>query len=187
MSLSLVLGLIFLVPLPTWYVVVGIVSGVAAFTYILGGSTLMVLRREAAALKRPFKLPYARILSPISFVSASLIVYCTGWPTVGYISIIIFAGFAIYLVFLAMHRVDNIFTRKNITGGYRVPLLIIILVILSYFGEANYGGINLIRFPYDFFVVIAISLLFYYISVKSGFRTSEITDMLEAGVQYIVD
>ena len=50
--ISLVLGLAFLIPLPSWYVVVGLVSGVAAFTYIVGGSTLMVLRREASELKR---------------------------------------------------------------------------------------------------------------------------------------
>ena len=183
--ISLVLGLIFLVPLPSWYVVVGLVSGVAGFTYILGGSTLMVLRREAAELKRPFKLPYARILSPVAFVGASLIVYWTGWPTVGYIAIILFAGFAVYLAFLAFHHVDNIFTKENIHGGYWVPLLIIALTILSYLGESNFGGINLFPFPYDFLVVMVVSLIFYFLSVKSGFRTSEITDMIESGEQYI--
>jgi uncharacterized membrane protein len=126
-------------------------------------------------------------LSPISFVGASLIVYWTGWPTVGYISIIIFAGLAIYLVFLALHRVENIFNRENIHGGYWVPLLILVLTLLSYIGESNFGGINLIPFPYDFFVVIIVSLAFYYISVKSGFRTSEITDMISSGEQYIND
>ncbi|ARD84705.1 aspartate/glutamate family transporter [Ferroplasma acidiphilum] len=183
--ISLVLGLIFLVPLPSWYVVVGLVSGVAGFTYILGGSTLMVLRREASDLKRPFKLPYARILSPVAFIGASLIVYWTGWPTVAYIAIILFAGFAVYLVFLAFHHVDNIFTKENIQGGYWVPLLIIALTILSYLGESNFGGINLFPFPYDFLVVMVVSLIFYFLSVKSGFRTSEITDMIESGEQYI--
>lgn len=183
--ISLVLGLIFLVPLPSWYVVVGLVSGVAGFTYILGGSTLMVLRREASDLKRPFKLPYARILSPVAFIGASLIVYWTGWPTVAYIAIILFAGFAVYLAFLAFHHVDNIFTKENIQGGYWVPLLIIALTILSYLGESNFGGINLFPFPYDFLVVMVVSLIFYFLSVKSGFRTSEITDMIESGEQYI--
>ena len=74
-------------------------------------------------LKRPFKLPYARILSPISFVGASLIVYWTGWPTVAYISIIIFAGFFIYLLLFALGRVESIFSRDNIKGGYWVPLM----------------------------------------------------------------
>ncbi len=183
--ISLVLGLAFLIPLPSWYVVVGLVSGVAAFTYILGGSTLMVLRREASELKRPFKLPYARILSPISFVGASLIVYWTGWPTVGYISIIIFAGFFIYLLLFALGRVESIFSRDNIKGGYWVPLMILTLALLSYLGESNFGGINLFTFPYDFLIVIIVSLAFYFISLVSGFRTSEITDMIESGEQYI--
>ncbi|WP_337861189.1 APC family permease [Ferroplasma sp.] len=185
--ISLILGLIFLIPLPSWYVVVGLVSGVAAFTYILGGSTLMVLRREAKEMKRPFKLPYASILAPISFVGASLIVYWTGWPTVGYITIIIFAGFAIYIIMLAMHKVESIFTAENLKGGLWVPLMLIMLMLLSYLGESNFGGINLFPFPYDFLIVIVVSLAFYLLSVKSGFRTSEITDMIESGEQYITE
>ena len=183
--ISLILGLAFLAPLPSWYVVVGLVSGIAAFTYILGGSTLMVLRREASEMKRPFKLPYAKILSPVSFVAAALIVYWTGWPTVGYTSIIIFSGFIVYLVLLLFHRVDSIITEENIKGGYWVPLLIIALDIMSYLGEKNFGGLHVFPFPYDFIVVIVVSLFFYFISVKSGFRTSEITDIIESGEQYI--
>ena len=185
--ISLILGLVFLAPLPSWYVVVGLVSGIAAFTYILGGSTLMVLRREAAEMKRPFRLPYAKILSPISFVGASLIVYWTGWPTVGYTAIIIFAGFLVYLILLALHRVDSVLSRENIKGGYWVPLLIIALVIMSYIGEKNFGGINIFPFPYDFILVILVSLIFYFLSVKSGFRTSEITDIIKSGEQYLTD
>ncbi|WMT50754.1 MAG: APC family permease [Ferroplasma sp.] len=183
--ISLILGLAFLAPLPSWYVVVGLVSGIAAFTYILGGSTLMVLRREASEMKRPFKLPYAKILSPVSFVAAALIVYWTGWPTVGYTSIIIFSGFIVYLVLLSFHRVDSILSGENIKGGYWVPLLIIALDIMSYLGEKNFGGLNVFPFPYDFLVVIVVSLFFYFISVKSGFRTSEITDIIKSGEQYI--
>jgi amino acid transporter len=183
--ISLVLGLVFLIPLPSWYVVVGLVSGVAAFTYILGGSTLMVLRREASEMKRPFKLPYARLLAPISFVGASLIVFWTGWPTVAYISLIIFTGFIIYLILLVLHKVESIFTLDNIKGGYWVPLMMVTFVLLSYLGEANFGGINIFPFPYDFIMVMIVSLTFYYLSVKSGFRTSEITDMIESGEQYI--
>ncbi|MEM0139111.1 MAG: APC family permease [Ferroplasma sp.] len=183
--ISLILGLIFLIPLPSWYVVVGLVSGVAAFTYILGGSTLMVLRREAANLKRPYRLPYAKILSPVSFVGASLIVYWTGWPNVGYIAIIIFAGIAIYLFMYLLDRVDSVFNRANIKGGYWVPLLLLSLVFLSYVGEANYGGMNIIPFPFDFLVVIIVSLVFYVISVNAGFKTDEITDIIASGEQYI--
>ena len=90
--LSLVIGLAFLAPFPSWYALVGLITGATAFTYIVGGSALMVFRREADELKRPFKLPFAKILAPIAFIGASLIVYWSGWPTVGYLSVGIFAG-----------------------------------------------------------------------------------------------
>ena len=103
----------------------------------------------------------------------------------GYTSIIIFSGFIVYLVLLSFHRVDSILSVENIKGGYWVPLLIIALDIMSYLGEKNFGGLNVFPFPYDFLVVIVVSLFFYFISVKSGFRTSEITDIIESGEQYI--
>ena len=99
--------------------------------------------------------------------------------------IIIFAGFFIYLLLFALGRVDSIFSRDNIKGGYWVPLMILTLTLLSYLGESNFGGINLFTFPYDFLMVIIVSLAFYFISLVSGFRTSEITDMIESGEQYI--
>uniref|UniRef100_UPI0026318FE0 APC family permease n=1 Tax=Ferroplasma sp. TaxID=2591003 RepID=UPI0026318FE0 len=80
--LSVIIGLIFLAPFPSWYALVGLITGATAFTYIVGGSALMVFRKEAESLKRPFKLPFATILAPIAFVGATLIVYWSGWPTI---------------------------------------------------------------------------------------------------------
>ncbi len=101
---SVIIGLIFLAPFPSWYALVGLITGATAFTYIVGGSALMVFRREADELKRPFKLPYAKVLAPIAFIGATLIVYWSGWPTVGILSIGIFLGIAVYLVMLATKR-----------------------------------------------------------------------------------
>ncbi len=185
--ISVIIGLIFLAPFPSWYALVGLITGATAFTYIVGGSALMVFRREADELKRPFKLKYAKILAPISFIGASLIVYWTGWPTVGYLSIGIFLGIVIYLVMLATHRVNNIFTSQNIKAGYWVPLYIIVLTILSYLGESDYGGTNVFPYPYDFVVVILVSIIFYLLSIHAGYKTEEISDIIDSGTQYITE
>ncbi len=185
--ISLIIGLIFLAPFPSWYALVGLITGATAFTYIVGGSALMVFRREADELKRPFKLPYAKILAPVAFVGASLIVYWTGWPTVGYLSIGIFLGIVVYSVMLLTHKVNNVFTAQNIKAGYWVPLYIIVLVILSYLGETGYGGTNVFPYPYDFIVVILVAIIFYLLSIHSGYKTEEISDIIESGTQYITE
>ena len=183
--LSVIIGLIFLAPFPSWYALVGLITGATAFTYIVGGSALMVFRREAESLKRPFKLPFASILAPIAFVGATLIVYWSGWPTVPYLAIGIFFGILVYLVILATHKVENVFTKDNIKAGWWVPGYILVLALLSYLGEAGYGGTNTLPYPYDFVVVIIVAIIFYLISIKSGYRTDEIKDIIDSGTQYI--
>ncbi|BCU68699.1 amino acid permease [Sulfolobales archaeon HS-7] len=78
---ALIIGLIFLLPFPSWYLLVGIISSATVFTYIMGGIGLQVLRKTAPELKRPFKLPGARVLAPIATVAAFLIVYWSGFTT----------------------------------------------------------------------------------------------------------
>jgi amino acid transporter len=183
--ISVIMGLIFLAPFPSWYALVGLITGATAFTYIVGGSALMVFRKQADELKRPFKLPYAKILAPIAFVGATLIVYWSGWPTIPYLAIAIFLGIVVYLIILASHKVENVFTKENIKAGWWVPAFILVLALLSYLGEANYGGTNTLPYPLDFVVVIIVAVIFYLISIKSGFRTEEIKDIIDSGTQYI--
>ena len=183
--LSVIIGLIFLAPFPSWYALVGLITGATAFTYIVGGSALMVFRKEAESLKRPFKLPFATILAPIAFVGATLIVYWSGWPTIPYLAIGIFLGIVVYLIILASHKVENVFTKDNIKAGWWVPAYILVLTLLSYLGEGDYGGTNTLPYPYDFVVVIIVAIIFYLISIKSGYRTDEIKDIIDSGTQYI--
>jgi amino acid transporter len=182
---SLVVGFIFFLPFPSWYKLVGFISGATVFTYIVGGSALMALRKHAPELKRPFRLAGASILSPIAFVGSALIVYWTGWPYVAYIAAAIFFGLVVYAVLFFTSKVDNIFTAKSVKSGLWVPLFILALLVLSYLGETTYGGIGVFPFPYDFVVVIIVSLIFYAISVVSAQKTDEIEQMIALGSQYV--
>ncbi|WP_048059420.1 APC family permease [Picrophilus oshimae] len=189
--LSMIIGLVFLAPFPSWYALVSLITSSTAFTYIVGGSALMVFRREAGELKRPFKLAGASILAPIAFIGATLIVYWSGWPTVGILSIAIFLGLLVYFILLLLarynivHGIENIFTNKTIKAGIWVPAYILILDLLSYIGEKDYGGIGILKFPIDFLVVIVVGIIFYVISYYSGYRTEEISNIIESGTQYI--
>ncbi|MCL5782564.1 MAG: APC family permease, partial [Candidatus Thermoplasmatota archaeon] len=180
---SLVIGIIFFAPFPSWYKLVGFISGSTVFTYIVGGSALTTLRTHAKELHRPFKLPGSKILAPLAFVGASLIVYWSGWPLVGYLAIAIFLGIIVYLVFLlGGHSESNIFEANSVKGGIWVVVYIIVLVVLSYLGE--YGA-GYIVFPYDVVVVAVVSVFFYLWSIKSGFLTEEIDAMIKNGTQFV--
>ncbi len=186
---SLILGFVFFAPFPSWYKLVGFITGSTVFTYIVGGPALRVLRTHAPELKRPFKLPGSAILSPLGFIGASLVVYWSMWPTVGELAIAIFLGLIVYLIFYAgWGKKDNLaslFSAEHIKSGIWVPIYIIVLSLESYIGESGLGGSNYVPYPYDLFMVIGVAFVFYLWSVFSGIKTEEIKNMIESDSQYI--
>ena len=182
---SLIVGLVFLAPFPSWYKLVGFISSATVFTYIVGGPALRVFRKHAPDLKRPFKLPASIIFSPLAFIGASLIVYWSGWPLDGYLGIAIFAGLLLFAVLKLAHAIPNTFNAKSIKAGWWVPVYTIVLIFISYIGDTGLGGRGFIPFPLDDVVVIIVGLVFYFIAVYSGIKSDEIAEITGSGTQYL--
>ena len=187
---SLIVGIIFFAPFPSWYKLVGFITSATVFTYLVGGPALRSLRKNASELKRPFKLPGSAILAPAAFVGASLVVYWSGWPLVGELAIAIFLGLIVYGIFFFMKNKDDP-TRKTIHGwdsiksGIWVPVYIVVLSIESYLGESALGGYNIVPYPYDLLMVIIVAIIFYFWATVSGVRTQEIQEIVDLDSQYL--
>ena len=188
--ISLIVGIIFFAPFPSWYKLVGFITSATVFTYLIGGPALRSLRRNAKELKRPFNLPGSAILAPLAFIGASLIVYWSGWPLVGELAIAIYLGLIVYVIFYFAKKKDDpsrkdIHTSKFIKAGLWVPVYIIVLSIESYLGESAYGGYNYVPYPWDILMVIIVSILFYFWAEHSGIRTEEIQEIVTLDSQYL--
>lgn len=101
---TFVVGILFLAPVPSWYRLVGYVSDVAVLTYVMGGVNLLIMRRTASKLRRPFRLPAANIIAPLSFLAALMILFWSGFSTLASVLIIVFAGLALYTGYYAPRR-----------------------------------------------------------------------------------
>lgn len=101
---TFVVGILFLAPVPSWYRLVGYVSDVAVLTYVMGGVNLLIMRRTASRLHRPFRLPAANIIAPLSFLAALMILFWSGFTTLTSVLIIVFAGLALYTGYYAPRR-----------------------------------------------------------------------------------
>ncbi|AWR93736.1 APC family permease [Acidianus brierleyi] len=152
-----VLGGIFLLPFPAWIALVGIVSSAAVFTYIMGGISLEVLRKKAPELHRPYRLPLARVLSPISTLVALLIVYWAGFVTLFEVVTIIFAGFPILFGYYA-RRNWNISVRLATLLGVANALIIGILDL--YFFMITNGLSMSNTFAFMIYLIIMSILVF---------------------------
>lgn len=147
--------------------IVGIIVDGFLLSYAPGAVSLSVFRKTDPETHRPFKLPFAKILAPIAFVIANLLVYWSGWSAIEIIVPLDLAGVLFILIYNHYTKLDT----KHAMYGIWLPIYLIIIVILSYIGSSLFGGHNFIVFPYDTIVFIIVTLLFYYIAVEMGIRS----------------
>ncbi len=179
--IALILGLIFLLPFPSWQSLVGLISAATVFTYIIGPVSLMVFRRTAPEAKRPFQLGGAGIIAPVAFVIGSLIVYFTGWATDSKLLIAILIGVVLYFIVsfgfpgATLERPSS----QSIKSGLWMVVYLIAMLGMVYFGSSKLGELkNVIPYPLDLVVVIVLAIIFFYWGVASGYRTSYLEDAL---------
>ncbi|MEM3036405.1 MAG: APC family permease [Thermoplasmata archaeon] len=173
--LGFVVGLAFLYEFPGWHLLVGILTSTLVIAYVIGPASINVLRRTAPNVERLFVLKGAKIIAPIAFIFTFLIVYWSTWPLTGEVVAVVLAG----LIMFAYYYHKNGFSVEDIKSGLWMVVLLIIVAILSYIGPSNYGGLNLIQFPYDFIIVGLVALIFYYWAQVSGRKTKSLEEYLK--------
>ena len=104
---SWLLGALFMIPYSGWALMVSFISLTTVLTYIVGGSAVMVLRRTAPNMPRPFRLGSDRvawIISAIAFISSFLIVYWAMFSSLWLASAFILVGVSLYYMMVAPSR-----------------------------------------------------------------------------------
>lgn len=127
---AVVVGAIFLAPFPSWYLLVGFISGTTVFTYILGPLAIHIFRKTAPNIKRPFKLPAAWLFAPLGFIGASLIVYWSSYSGLFYIWTAIFLGLPIFYLLYAPKKMGISYAASATIGIVQL----ILVAVVSYLG-----------------------------------------------------
>jgi amino acid transporter len=179
---SLIVGAIFLMPLPSWSRLVAYISSVMTLSYGIGPVVLLSLRRTLPpeSRHRPFRLPYAGILAPLSFVVSNLIIYWGGLTE----NTLFFGLIATMLLVFLLYRLafdrpgfwalpwKNTWWVLPYFGG---------LWLLDYIGSPSMaGGLGYLRFPYDVVIVALFSLIILYIAVNSAVPVEELQAYIDS-------
>ncbi len=134
------LGLLFLLPFPSWNKLVSVVTGAVVLMYAGAPLALGSLRRSRPDLARPYRLPAAGLLSPASFVFATFVAYWSGWQTVSTLMIALLLGYGIMGLARSLHLDLNPPRIEWASAWWLFPYLVG-LSIVSYFGDFGSGGI----------------------------------------------
>lgn len=161
--LAFVVGLICLLPFPSWQGLVSLVTSIAVIMYAFAPITLLALRKADPHRCRPFRLPAAAVLAPLAFVAANEIIYWTPWATLQKVMLAIAAGYLIFGIAYVLGRPIERPPLDQRALIWIVPWLTG-LTVISYLGQ--YGGTKLIPAWIDLGVVAGFSLLICALAVQ---------------------
>ena len=138
--LSAGLGLLFLLPFPSWSKLVNVVTGAAVLMYAGAPLSLGAMRRSRPDQVRPYRLPAAGVLAPAAFVFATFIVYWSGWQTVSTLMVALLLGYGLMGLARRFHLDQDPPRIEWASGWWLAPYLVGVSVI-SYLGNFGSGGI----------------------------------------------
>ena len=185
--LAFVLGLVFLLPFPSWSALVGLVTSASVLMYAGAPLSLGALRGQVPDHVRPYRLPAAPVLAPIAFIIANLIIYWSGFLTIWKLGIVLVIGYVIIGVSMA-------FDPKRPPLDWRsaqwLPFYLIGMGIISWQGQYSGGAekapLNTghIAFGLDFAVVAAFSLVIYYWAMWAKLPREEVINLVERQAEH---
>ncbi len=233
MVFTLILALLFLLPFPTWYQIVSISSTATVVNYLAGGSSLVVLRRTAPELRRGYRVYSPWLIGLISFTASSMLIYLTGWPSLGYVFIvtafglplvvlgyrgklglstkesalfsiiywasialvmylglinaslsftIYWSAFAVIMVMSLLylyHKSKGSYAALEVSSASWFIGYMLIMGALSYLGSL---GMGYLKYPWDYLIALAASVVFFVVSVMQGFETKELAEIKAKGM-----
>jgi amino acid transporter len=138
--MSAALGLLFLLPFPSWNKLVSVVTGAVVLMYAGAPLALGSLRRTQPDLERPYRLPGARLLSPASFAFATWIAYWSGWQTISTLMFALLLGYGLMGLARSLHLDLEPPPIQWASAWWIFPYLIG-LSLVSYLGNFGQGGI----------------------------------------------
>ncbi len=178
-----IIGLLFLLPFPSWAALVNVVTSSSVLMYAGAPLALAALRRQKPDLPRLYRLPAAGFLAPASFAAASLIVFWAGWQTYTTLMVAMLIGYGFVWATYAFNLNPK---KPPMDWGSAVWLIpyFIGMGIISYFGLGTsgesggiigsvgvfktvlVGGKDQLGVIGSLIVTIAFSLVIYYVAVS---------------------
>jgi amino acid transporter len=163
--LAFLLGLLFLLPFPSWSALVGLVTSASVLMYAGAPLSLGAFRGQVPDATRPYRVPAAAVLSPLAFVISSMIIYWSGFEVVWKLGVVLVIGYVLIGVSMAFDKERPPLDWRSATW---LPVYLIGMGIISWQGQFSGGAVapplntNNIPFWADMGIVAAFSLVIYY-------------------------
>jgi amino acid transporter len=194
---TFLLGVLFLLPFPSWASLVGVITGASVFMYAGAPLALGALRNSKPDLPRAFRLPAAAILTPLAFVFANEVIYLSGWQTMSTLILVMIIGVLLVGASYVFKLNPNAPPIDWAGALWLVPYFVGMCVI-SYLGSIGAagtaagagsvdfvgghfgfkgflpGGHGPLHFGWDILVVAIFSLVIYFVAQSRRLPTAKV-------------
>ncbi|PWI42765.1 APC family permease [Streptomyces sp. ICBB 8177] len=177
--ISFATGVICFLPFPSWQQLVSFITSASVLMYAGAPLAYGVFTNKLPNHERPYRLPGGKIIAPISFVIASLIIYWSGWTTLERL------GWAIIIGYVLLGAYAAYATKKNLPNAPRLdwkaaqwlPVYLIGMGIISW--QGGFGGKGNIPLWWDIVIIAVFSLGIYYWARATSVPAEEIERNIE--------
>jgi amino acid transporter len=178
---AFVIGLIVLLPFPSWQQLVGFVTSATVLSFGAGTMALAALRRELPDAKRPFRVPFGDVIPVLAFYSSNLIVYWAGWDVDWKLFVGILLGFVLLAVYAAFRREQMPAMDWRAGASWVLPWLggMALISYLGSYPDPSDGNRGVIGFGWGFVLILVLSALVYAIALKVRLPRDRVQEHVE--------
>jgi amino acid transporter len=180
---AFILGLVFLLPFPSWHALVGLVTSASVLMYAGAPLSLGAFRRQVPEAPRPYRLGGAAVVAPLAFVIANLIIYWSGLEILWKLGICIVIGYIVIAVAMAFDQNRPPLDWRSATW---LPVYLIGMGIISWQGQYAGGAVKPplptgnIPLWWDMVIVAAFSLVIFFWAQATRLPRAEMLRLVEA-------
>jgi amino acid transporter len=184
-AFSFACGMFLFLPFPGWQKLVGFITSATVLAYAMVPLSLAALRREEPDLERPFRLPIAGILAPLSFIVANELILFSGWAVDWKLLVAIAIGLVLLGVSFATTPPEERPSLDWRHASWLLPYLLGIGVI-SYLGSFSTtskssvlgldGPTNTLPFGWDVLVMAVFSVAVYALAIRMRLPRTEVEE-----------
>jgi amino acid transporter len=165
--LNFVIGVVFLLLLPSWHSIVAATSELGLFAYSMTAISQQAFRRADPGGQAGW-IRGTTVIAPVSFVIATLILYWATWTELRIALPLLLIAIVIYAVNMRTAQRRAASLRADVRAGAWLVVYLAAVLLMSAIGGRNFGGLGLIPAPWDSVVVAAIGLAAYFRGVRDA-------------------
>ncbi len=173
--LAFAVGMIFFLPFPSWGKLVAIITSATAIMYAFAPVSLAALHKSDPDRPRGYRVPVPKLICPVGFCSANLIIYWSGFDVMWKLLAMIFAGRVLFE--FALRRASTNRTDIDWRASSWIWPWLIGMTVISVLGRYGHGH-NVLPDWIDMGTVILFSLAIFYYAVEFRMSNAQVQQAL---------